>query len=367
MTIEKIHINELVAFVNSAAYQSMPVVPISKHRAISHAKNPRAKSDDLSLVLIYEGELMVAYLGVLPDDLYVEDEVHHVGWLSCMWVDPNMRGKGLSKKLIKTVFEAWDYKILVTEFTPSAHGLYKSTKEFIDLRINQGYRYYRRANFSYLLPKKDGKWNAYKPLLKLGDRTVNLALSIKSFFQRKEPIDFQQYIVDSNNGMIDQVMKKYADNAVFKRTQNEVRWAVDYPWLLTDPQDDPYADRYHFSSIVESFNHEIYVLNPEKGTDACLICVTLRKGNMKVPYCLGIEGNEDILCSFFNWFLIKNNVNTLTLFNEMLVRSLSPLRSRFFSIRPFRRHYIINKQFEGKMGLLDELLIHDGDGDAIFT
>ena len=95
--------------------------------------------------------------------------------------------------------------------------------------------------------------------------------------------------------------------------------------------------------------------------------VTLRKGNMKVPYCFGIEENQDTLLSFFNWFLTKNNVQTLTVFNEMLVSSLSPLRSCFFSIRPFRRHYIINKQFEDKIVLLDKLLIHDGDGDAIFT
>ena len=222
MTERKIYINELEAFVKSPAYQAMPVVPISMHRALSHVANPRAKPDDLALVLIYEEEEMVAYLGVLPDDLYVDGETHHVGWLSCMWVDPKMRGRGLSKKLIKMVFEAWNYKILVTEFTPSAYGLYKSTKEFIDLRINNGFRFYRRANFSYLLPKKDSKWKPRIGALKLFDGMINSMLSVKSVFVKKTPIDFSKNSINPNDDAIDQIMEKYMKKTVIQRTKTEL-------------------------------------------------------------------------------------------------------------------------------------------------
>ena len=67
----------------------------------------------LVLVLIYEAEALVAYLGVFADDLHFSTGVEHVGWLSCMWVNPIMRGKGIAKRLISTVFEAWSYKIFL--------------------------------------------------------------------------------------------------------------------------------------------------------------------------------------------------------------------------------------------------------------
>jgi len=73
-------------------------------------------------------------------------------------VNPKMRGQGISKKLIREVFEAWDYKILVTEFTPAAKGLYNSTKQFLDLAKPDGMRGYLRLNLHYLLPNKDPKW-----------------------------------------------------------------------------------------------------------------------------------------------------------------------------------------------------------------
>ena len=123
MQIREIKHHQLQEYIDSEEYKLTRHVAISKQRAISHIRNPRAKADDLVLVLIYEQEEMVAYLGVFADDLYFSTGNEHVGWLSCMWVNPIMRGKGIAKKLITTVFEAWNYKILVTEFTPAAKGV----------------------------------------------------------------------------------------------------------------------------------------------------------------------------------------------------------------------------------------------------
>jgi len=91
MQIREIKHHQLQAYIDSEEYKQTEYVAISKHRALSHIRNPRVKADDLVLVLVYEQEEMVAYLGVFADDLHFTTGVEHVGWLSCMWVQNMMK------------------------------------------------------------------------------------------------------------------------------------------------------------------------------------------------------------------------------------------------------------------------------------
>ena len=84
MQIKEIRHHALQAYIDSEEYKTASYIAISKHRAHAHICNPRAQSDDLVLVLIYEAEEMVAYLGVFADDLHFSTGIEHVGWLSCM-------------------------------------------------------------------------------------------------------------------------------------------------------------------------------------------------------------------------------------------------------------------------------------------
>ncbi|MCB0668065.1 MAG: GNAT family N-acetyltransferase, partial [Saprospiraceae bacterium] len=133
----------LEEFINLPEFSALPFLPISYHRAISHIQNPRADRDDVLLILAYDHSEMVGYLGVLAD--WIFDENNHqskCGWLSCMWINPLSRGKGISKKLVAKALETWNKKILVTEFTAPARGLYDSTGAFKDLQIKEGVRHY---------------------------------------------------------------------------------------------------------------------------------------------------------------------------------------------------------------------------------
>ena len=99
----------LETFINSKEYFNLKTLPITKHRAISHIKNPRADKDDILLILAFEENDIVGYLGVLPDRLFLSDEKSYkCGWLSCFWVDYSVRGKGIGEQLIRKSLELWD-------------------------------------------------------------------------------------------------------------------------------------------------------------------------------------------------------------------------------------------------------------------
>ena len=86
-----------------------------------------------------------------------------------MWVNPNLRGRGIAKQLLQTAFEKWDHKILVTEFTPEAKGLYDRSQNFVDLKTNNGLRCYLRFDLQEIVPKKNERAVVLKPLLKIID------------------------------------------------------------------------------------------------------------------------------------------------------------------------------------------------------
>ena len=77
----------LSEFINSREYQKLKHLPISKHRAISHIKNPRANDTDILLLLAFQNKQLVGYLGVLPEQIINNNKVEKWGWLSCLWID----------------------------------------------------------------------------------------------------------------------------------------------------------------------------------------------------------------------------------------------------------------------------------------
>lgn len=59
----------LRSYIDSETFQNAPVIAISKHRAASQISNPEATEDDILLLMAFENDNMVGYLGVLPDKI----------------------------------------------------------------------------------------------------------------------------------------------------------------------------------------------------------------------------------------------------------------------------------------------------------
>ena len=145
-------------YIYADEYDAHAFIAISRHRALSHLANPRADADDVLLLLAYEGEDLVGYLGVLPDQIYYRGSFHKCGWLSCLWVDPKHRGKKIAYVLVQKSIEIYERRILVTEFTGAAGRLYDRTNNFVPLTDLRGLRFYRRFHLSKVLPPKNRFW-----------------------------------------------------------------------------------------------------------------------------------------------------------------------------------------------------------------
>jgi GNAT superfamily N-acetyltransferase len=372
MQIEKIYHKDLLSFMESGAYKKSKYLPISKIRGLSHVKNPRAKPDDLVLVMVFENAEMQGYLGVLPDDLFFKNEKgeyikEHAGWLSCMWVNPDLRGKGIAKILINTVFEAWDYRILVTEFTPAAKGLYDRTGQFLDLAKPEGLRAYLRMNLSYLLPARNPeKWQKFKPLLKVFDFFFNVFNDIRLLFFSKKVEDYR--ISDTlNEEDFEFIQKNRSTDELMRRSLEDLNWIIQNPWLQTETKPDEESKRYHFSSVADFFAFNVLKLYDPKKQLIALLIISVRDKNLKIPYAYILPGAEKTTAEALENIMLNQQLNMLTVFHKPLCDYLNKKKGPFFMLRKLQRHYIISKKFEHQLINTKSIAIQDGDADAAFT
>ncbi|MCP4441605.1 MAG: GNAT family N-acetyltransferase [Aureispira sp.] len=366
MRIREIRHKELQGYIDSKEYQESKYIPISQHRAVSHIHNPRAEAEDLVLVLVYDDtEEMVGYLGVFPDELHFRVGIERAGWLSCMWVNPKMRGKGIAKKLINTVFKAWDYRILVTEFTPAAKGLYDRTEQFLELAKPKGVRGYLQLNLSYLLPKKDLKWEKWSPLLAMFDGIFNFFNSIRLLGFSPKPPRFSYVESIDNEAM--QFIQQFKSQELMNRQATDLAWMVRYPWLISAPIPDYNAQRYHFSAVDRRFNFLNIKVFDKKNQLIAFLILTVRGDNLKVPYAYFNALHSDTVMQVIYQHMIDMDLDMVTVFHPKLVEHLKANKSPFFLKRDFQRHYIISKVFEEQLAATPTFDIQDGDADAAFT
>ena len=363
--IKEIKREHLKSFIDSAAYQALPFLPISYHRAISHLHNPRVENEDVILFLAYEGETFTGYLGVLADHIYTESGARQkCGWLSCMWVDQAFRGRGISKKLVRAALASWNQKILVTEFTRAAKGLYDRLEAFKDLQIISGCRIYRRFHLEKFLPPKHPIFARHLGSLRGIDRLLNLFFDLRFKIGREVKSDFQIHMIEE----LTDPLRKFIDRhskGIFRRSSEDLAWILNYPWIKVGNPHDPSAQRYHFSSVARSFKTGIAYISPQ-GNISCCLLYTIRNGHLKIPYIFFEDDALDQIVDMIIYLMKKWQINTLTTFHPMLKDQLPIRKISGLLARTVKRHYIISRIFN-EFDAENQYLIQDGDADCAFT
>ncbi|NUO01589.1 MAG: GNAT family N-acetyltransferase [Saprospiraceae bacterium] len=350
----------LAEYLYSDAYIQSPVIPVTRHRALSQIRNPRAEAEDVLLLLAYEGSVLVGYLGVLPDRM---NGSLKCGWMSCLWIAPEHRGKQIAQKLLHHCFEAWGQKILATEFTAPAKKLYDKTGLFRDLQIKRGLRLYLRSDLYTLLLPRNPWFEKIGFFLKAFDAVANAVLDTRFLFWKPGHKGLTlEYIreIDEETALF--IERTRSVNG-FQKGAAELNWMLQNPWVLSAPEKDDFGKRYHFSSTDCSFDfHAVKVKNQANQLLAFLI-FSKRNRSLKLPFCY-VETETDAVLQVLDFHLHRWRVNAFTVFHPALVERLRQRQSLLFLKREVRRHYLISRVFDLETSGFE---IQDGDGDCGFT
>lgn len=367
MEIKTLTPAQLKAFIATDEFKTMPVVPISTHRALSHIANPRVAADDVIMILAYEENNMVGYLGVLADEIHNGASSFKCGWLSCMWVDPALRGKGIAKQLLATAFASWNNHILVTEFTPEAKALYDRSKNFDDLKSNTGLRCFLRFNTHQVLPNKKPWLKNIAPLLQVADATANVLNSIRlSVLKPATTSDIRWQPVTEIDNTLAAFIDTHQQNSFEKRGAAELNWILKNPWLkVSAPTSE--SNRYHFSSVAAQFKNLCFAGYNSSNQLTAFIFFSLRNGHLKIPYAFFAPADTAAITAKIYEVMLAEKAAMLTVFNQHITACLSNNPTPFLYKRPVYRHYIITKALSAHFTNKAPLTIHDGDADCAFT
>jgi hypothetical protein len=353
---------QLEDFINSTEFKNLPSIPISRHRALSQIKNPRADSKDVLLIVAYCGTEIVGYLGTIPDAIFISEKEYKCAVLSCIWVKPELRKGDVSMNLLKKSHDLYKW-IFGSDYVPATIKMYNRSGFFSHEMKVGGVRVYMRMDLHSILPPKKKFFKRIKPILLIGDKIANSLLDIRfKLFTNRLKTECFEYVKEVDDET-SEFIGKLQEKQLFRRNREELNWIINNPWILTDPADnDP---RYYFTSVENSFDYFCIKVRGHQNELIAFLILSKRNLVMKVPYCYLKADALETVVRILVHHIYKWKINTFVshhpqLSQYFLKRNIGELfKKKGFRIYFFSKelHRIINNA---------EFQMQDGDADSAF-
>jgi GNAT superfamily N-acetyltransferase len=354
-------------FIDSEEFESLPVLPISRHRAVSQIQNPRLEVTDKILFIAYEGKAIIGYLGVVPDFYYINGEKHKVGWLSCFWVAPEARGKGVSVELGTRAVQSWNYRLVATEFTISSKKLWLKINALDIFTTLHGIRGFFRFNLTEILPRKKRLFEQFKGMLKLGDFILNLGNETR-IKKLSRPIKGYNIItLDNPDEECDRFIHLMNRNELFKRELPDFNWIMRHPWIISGCNDDDLGSRYYFSSVESRFEFRLLKVKNTENRLVAVLLISIRNKHLKLPYAWFQTKDTAEVLNVIYYLLHSEGIATFTTYNPDLTAYIRNIRYPFIYTKEQHREYLATGKVVSTFGADFPYKIQDGDGDCVFT
>jgi len=353
----------ILEFVSSEQFSRLKNIPISKHRALSYAHNPRAAASDKILFVAFENDEVAGYLGALPEKIFYQGEWKRMSWLSCFWIDPRFRGKNISKQLFDLAMQEWDGTAMITNMKPGTLKIYERTGYFHPPVTKSGIRGYLRFCLAEILPPRGGIFAWIKPLLQILDFILNTGNAIRLVFypgyktESSLRYDYTEEISPETEELMGVCNQQY----LIRRGKPELEWINRFPWVLEQEENDE-SRRYYFSSVSKRFFYQQVEFHDETDTVTAFLVLSVRNNHLTVPYAFFNKGMESALVKFLFNTMLNYQLNMLTVFHTELSEEIRNSPSPFLYRKKILRPYFIPKTLD-----LPEPAFQDGDGDCVFT
>ena len=355
--------SELEDFIRSPEFEQLPAIPISKHRALSQIKNPRAADSDVLLILAYCGTEIVGYLGTMPDLVVISGKKYRCAALSCIWVKPEFRKRDVSIKLIGKAHDFY-HLIIGTDYVPAIFKMYVRSGFFSHEYKLEGVRLYMRMDLHSILPPKKKVFKKIKPVLYVGDQVMNVFLDFRFLISKNRFTPKRLEYVKEVDDEAEKFISTLQDKQLFKRNREELNWIINNPWILTTPSRDD--ARYYFDSSDKSFEYRCIKLRDDHNELIAFLLLSKRNRVLRIPYCYMKPGAVAEVGNAIAYHIYKWKINTfVTQHPELTSYFLSHNIGQIFWKKSYRL-YFLSKELDQLLKGIDYDL-QDGDADAAFV
>ncbi|HOO38715.1 MAG TPA: GNAT family N-acetyltransferase [Deltaproteobacteria bacterium] len=359
-------VNDLQKKLHESDFWSTDILPITKHRALSHIHNPRAHGDDAVLFVGYNNGDIIGYLGVLPDKIYLEDKAHTMAWGSTLWVDPKHRGNRIGQLLVSTASQYYD--ICSSGVTWSGKMVADTSGNFMTLKTSKGVAFLMRSCCSYVLPKQFKRLRRIRPAFTIIDRTVNNLVELYSFFGKRGKTGFRpgniEFITEIDE-QTDRFIRQHNNNALSKRTAQELNWIIKYPWIIPAPRRDTAQNRYFFSSTSPRFfylNVKVFDVN---GNMAGFVMFKVKDNILSIPFAYFTDEAIDDIIYLICSIVFEMKIDIFITYQNEIIEKFSTNHLPYLYKKDLTLLY--HKPNKLKDFDFSRCVFQDGEGDSAFT
>ncbi len=356
--LRKIRLSELREFIQSKEYRHLKNTPISPNRASSYLHNPHAKTEDVSLYLLFHKGELIAYRSLYRDQFYQEERAISFGWLSGNWVHKDYRRQGISTFLFQEALQDWHFKVMFTNYAPESEKAYLETGTFSTLQTLKGKRFYIQNNWSEILAPKHPFFKKNKNAISKIDTLFN-TFSRPIFIKKTAlPSQVKIYDFDAFNPFhsIDN------SHSFFRKNCKDYKWWTTYPWIEKTDNPSEAQRKYHFSSYSASYTRKVIAIYDTKGNLSSCFFLRIRDGHAKIPYDFCKEIDLLTIRKVLRYVFYTYPITHITLYSDTMIRAMG---NRYLSKKFTQNFYIskdLNQQIDAPIAK-----IFTGDGDGIFT
>ena len=321
------------------------------------------------MYMAFEDNELIAYRGIMPDFLRVNDKRIKAGWLSGNWVLPERRREGIATLLFNEAFKDWQGKLLYTNYAPASKAVYDKTGKFKIFKTLIGTRGFVRLNLHEVLPARVAAFKKGRFLLKIIDMVFNLFndLRIKlinSLYHLKSVKIEYLPIPDEE---ILNFIKEHNTNELTQRGKDEYNWISKYPWVIPGSENAPMNKKYHFSALKNrSENLHLKVFNKNSGLMG-YVFLSVKGNNLTIPYIYCHANDIESFRKIILKRLFKLKLNMVTVYNPLLADSFKKHFNHFIFKKKIVRNYIVSEELIKELPSSQQIHFQDGEGDVVFT
>jgi len=265
------------------------ILPVSRQRVAAHAMNPRAHDDDVVLLVGYDSNEIVCYMGILPDCVFLNGVATKFGWLTTWWVKPGVEGMGPLSLLMRAI-KLYNSRIGVSEYSESAARIYQAMKSKFRVIVPRTVMLcHLRPDFEQIVARRaaavpGSRWCA-RQLTRLSDLVMNCRGLLWNRQARSRVGNLRMEYVGELDSRCRDFLERFDRRAeIFRRDIQELQWMLRHKWAVVTPLADSQTGRYAFSANARRFEFIVFQLQRDDGSIGALMILSIRDDMLKIPY-----------------------------------------------------------------------------------
>lgn len=360
--IKKYKKKELLDYIQSEEYNSLPIIPISKARALSYINNLNSDDEDVVLYIAYQEKKIVGFRTIFADKIRGNNSPIKVGWLSGNWVDDSMRRQGISSLLFREVYSDWVGKLIYTNYAPESKAVYDKTSSFFEYSVIEGYRYYMKSPLVRLLSHRHPLFKHGRFFLQCIDWIANRIISLRKIHPPKTSVQ----IVSSNkidNETINFIVEQ-SRKGLSARNNEIFNYIFHNPWLFKEKSKP--NSFYPFSGGFSDLQNLCLISRGKNGVNG-FAQVYIRNNIATIPFYFGNDDSNHGLIKEIEYLLISNNVDYFTTRNKVLIEAISKTKLSFIAKKKMPQGFYASQTIRSEIADSRNILFQDGEGDVAFV